>query len=373
MTRRKGIFILLALMLVVSIITTYSLLPKRYSLGERLSEAGVFWNDNQAFFFLSATTSGRSANFLLDKLETTKHGYLAFFFGGGPRFLESNIIAYRLLPSGDLKELPLPAQSANYGNWTLQDGNLQLTPMGIGYNDRNGFRWDGEKFVATPLKPEAQTQATGISELSPDDAVDEDGSEAGFVTPSARKAFKAAGWHYKRLNGYETNGPQATLPIKLGRVSFDLTMATYPRPRSATRQFDFLAYGIKSLELSRSGQPKTIQTLWSQNGWQAVSKSEFERRAQLSGRTANSSIAFWVWIALFILLAIWKFGTWGYLLLSFAGIKRRVLNNMATSYAFPPATPSQFPLLDTVELDRYTREFDNLGFVRLLGGCPAFS
>jgi hypothetical protein len=245
--------------------------------------------------------------------------------------------------------------------------------MGIGYNDRNGFRWDGEKFVATPLKPEAQTQATGISELSPDDAVDEDGSEAGFVTPSARKAFKAAGWHYKRLNGYETNGPQATLPIKLGRVSFDLTMATYPRPRSATRQFDFLAYGIKSLELSRSGQPKTIQTLWSQNGWQAVSKSEFERRAQLSGRTANSSIAFWVWIALFILLAIWKFGTWGYLLLSFAGIKRRVLNNMATSYAFPPATPSQFPLLDTVELDRYTREFDNLGFVRLLGGCPAFS
>jgi hypothetical protein len=47
-------------------------------------------------------------------------------------------------------------------------------------------------------------------------------------------------------------------------------------------------------------------------------------------------------------------------------MKRRVLNNMATSFSFPPATPAQFPLLDMAALDRYTQDFEGMGFARLL-------
>jgi hypothetical protein len=47
-------------------------------------------------------------------------------------------------------------------------------------------------------------------------------------------------------------------------------------------------------------------------------------------------------------------------------MKRRVLKNMATSFSFPPATPARFPQLDLEALDRHTREFEGMGFGRLL-------
>jgi hypothetical protein len=43
-----------------------------------------------------------------------------------------------------------------------------------------------------------------------------------------------------------------------------------------------------------------------------------------------------------------------------------VLKNMPTQYSFPPATPAQFPLLDLAALDRHTREFEGMGFTRVL-------
>jgi hypothetical protein len=75
---------------------------------------------------------------------------------------------------------------------------------------------------------------------------------------------------------------------------------------------------------------------------------------------------FWIWVPIFILLMVWKLSGWGYLILNVFGVKRRVLKRMPTSFSFPPATPAQFPNLDTAELERYTREFESLGFVRLL-------
>ena len=44
----------------------------------------------------------------------------------------------------------------------------------------------------------------------------------------------------------------------------------------------------------------------------------------------------------------------------------RVLKKMPTSYSFPPANPAQFPMLDLDALERYTREFEGMGFTRLL-------
>jgi hypothetical protein len=47
-------------------------------------------------------------------------------------------------------------------------------------------------------------------------------------------------------------------------------------------------------------------------------------------------------------------------------MKGRVLKKMATQYSFPPATPAQFPALDLDSLERYTREFEGMGYTRLL-------
>jgi hypothetical protein len=367
LTRTKIIVFLAILVLVAGAIGAYSLLPKRYTIGESLAQTYIFWNDKEAFFFLNASTTGQSANSLHDKLGTMRYAYLAFFLGGGPRFFEQELRAFRLLPSGELKPVPLPPESATHGNWTLVDGTLQLTPPpATGYLDRNGFRWDGEKFVAVPFEKKSQTELAADSRLSPDDEADEDDGQTGFLTAATRKAFKDAHWHYKQLTGFASNGAQATLPIGLGKDSFELTVANFPRPTGGMVRFDMLALGTKSIEIAKSGDAQTKQVLWSQNGWQPISKREFERRTLRSGHAANTPIATWGWLVFFLFLTVWRFGSWGHLLLGVFSMKRRVIKNMPTSYAFPPATPGQFPQLDSAALERYTQEFESMGFVRLL-------
>jgi hypothetical protein len=367
LSRTKIIAFLVLLVLVAGAIGAYSLLPKRYTIGESLAQTYIFWNDKEGFLFLNTSTTGQSSNFLHDKLGTTRYGYLAFFLGGGPRLFEQNLRAYRLLRSGELKSVPLPPESATYGNWTLVDGKLQLTPPpATGYRDRNGFRWDGEKFFAVPFERKPEAASAADSRLSPDDEADEDDGQTGFLTAAARKAFKEAHWHYKQLTGFASNGAQATLPIELGKASFELTVANFPRPAEGTTRFDVLAFGIKSIGLSKSGEARSKQVLWSQNGWQPISKSEFERRSVRSGQAASAPFAMWGWLVFFLFLTVWRFGSWGHLLLSVFSMKRRVINNMATSYTFPPATPAQFPLLDTAALEKYTQDLESMGFVRLL-------
>jgi hypothetical protein len=367
LTRTKIIWSLVILALVAGAMGAYSLLPKRYTIGESLAQTYIFWNDKEAFFFLNASTTGQSANFLHDKLGRTHYAYLAFFLGGGPRFFEQNLRAYRLLPSGELKSVPLPPESGTYGNWTLVDGRLQLTaPPATGYRDRNGFRWDGEKFVAVPFERKPQAELAANSRLSPDDEADEDDGQTGFLTDAARKAFKEAHWHYKQLTGFASSGAQATLPIELGNASFELTITSFPRPTGGMTHFDMLAFGTKSMEVSRRGDSESKQVLWTQNGWQPISKSEFERRSLRSGQGTSAPFAMWGWLVFFLFLTVWRFGSWGHLLLGLVSMKRRVIKNMPTSYTFPPATLAQFPQLDAAALERYTQEFESMGFVRLL-------
>lgn len=362
MTRHRIIIFLIFVGLLSAAVGAYVLLPRQYRLGQRLNQTVVFWNDQEAFFFVNTAAIGQSSNFVTDRLTRTRYGYLTALLGGRWQFYENSVAAYRLLPSGELQNLALPGQATTSGNWTLEDGKLQLTTTETEYNHANGFRWDGEKFVSVP--PQPKPQADGNTKLTADDLDDED-REEGFLSASARKAFKDAGWHYKDLLGF-MEGPQSTLAIDLGRASFNLTIANAPFTSTETPRFDPLRYGIKSMRISRSDQPGKEQTLWSQNGWQPISKSEFDRRAQQSGQAARMPINLWVWLALFVFAIFWRFGAWGHLLLNLLGLKGRVLKNMPTSYSFPPATPSQFPALDTAALERYTQEFESLGFVRLL-------
>src|SRR5580700_3343493 len=72
------------------------------------------------------------------------------------------------------------------------------------------------------------------------------------------------------------------------------------------------------------------------------------------------------WLFIVLALIVWRFAGWFHVLFTFATMKGRVLKNMATQYSFPPATPAQFPALDLDSLERYTREFEGMGFTRLL-------
>jgi hypothetical protein len=364
--QKKAIILLVALTLVIGVIAGYSLLPKRYLVGQSLTQTTVFWNGKEAFFFLNTNTIGRSSNFLSDKLGKTNYGYLALLLGARSQFYEYGVTAYRLEPSGELQRLPLPDDSTTLGRWSLEAGQLQLTPVASGNSHFIGFKWDGAKFVAVQPQKEPHTEAGGNTTLSPDDLDDEDDGEMGFVSPSARKAFKEAGWHYKQLGAFGTKESQATLPIALNKSSFDLTITKFPPPTEGFAHFDMLQFGTKALQLTKNGEPQKSQLLWSQNGWQTISKSDFVRHAQRTGQGARLPVSLFIWLAIFAFATLWRFGTWGHVLLGLMGMKRRVLKNMATSYSFPPATPAQFPQLDMSALERYTQEFEGVGFVQLL-------
>ncbi|HEV2195601.1 MAG TPA: hypothetical protein VGR55_08465, partial [Candidatus Acidoferrum sp.] len=169
MIQKKAIILLVALTLVIGVIAGYSLLPKRYLVGQSLTQTTVFWNGKEAFFFLNTNTIGRSSNFLSDKLGKTNYGYLALLLGARSQFYEYGVTAYRLEPSGELQRLPLPDDSTTLGRWSLEAGQLQLTPVASGNSHFIGFKWDGAKFVAVQPQKEPHTEAGGNTTLSPDD------------------------------------------------------------------------------------------------------------------------------------------------------------------------------------------------------------
>ena len=365
MSRLRIIAILVFILIVTGVVAAYRFLPKRYMTGERLAQATVFWHQQEAFIFLNINTSGRSTNLIQDKISALpRYGYFSLILGAGPRFIENRLIAYRLLPSGELTAAPLPPRAASFGSWALEDGNLALTPSPYIETGREGFRWDGTQFVGIDAE-KAALAARKTNTLRPDDAEEDDGGPV-FLSPSTRQVFKTAGWHYKQLGSYSSEGAAATLPLDLGSASYNLTVAYFPPPVDARQHFDLLTLGAKSLEISSAGATGHSQPLWSQKGWQTVSQNEFDRRARQSGRAFTTPTTVWIWCAALVVLVIVKLGSWGQLFLLPLALKQRVLKSLPTSFAFPPATPLQFPKLDTAALDRYTQEFEKLGFVRLL-------
>ena len=175
MNRNRIIVLLIFVVLVAAMVAGYALMPRQYHLGQRLNQTLIFWNDNQAFFFLNTSTIGKSSNFLSDKLARTRYGYLLFLLEGRSQFYQYSVNAYRLLPSGELQSIPLPEQATTAGSWALDDGKLQLTTVETEYSHNNGFRWDGEKFISIP--PQPKPQAAGSTNLTADDLDDEEDRE----------------------------------------------------------------------------------------------------------------------------------------------------------------------------------------------------
>ncbi|PYV95983.1 MAG: hypothetical protein DMG89_19460 [Acidobacteria bacterium] len=367
MTRRTAILILVMLAVAIAMVATFLLLPKRYRISEHLAQTVVFWNPKEAFLFVTIQTSGRATNILQDKFAHTSYGYTAILLGGNVFFYKQDTIAYHLLPSGELDRFPLPESTTTGGSWTLRDGKLQLNSVENRFNHGSGFRWDGEKFIPVPAQMKSRPEAvTESSKATEDDLADEDYDDErpGFLSASDREKFKQAGWHHKLLTAYERS-ETVTLPMKIGQSAFVLTLRRFPLTRNWTG-FDSLEIGAKSLELSQENGSKSMATLWSQDGWKEIPKAEYQRLAQQYGREFKQPFAPWVWLVLVVVLLVWRFGHWIHLLLNIATVKRRVVNNLPTTYSFPPVTPAQFPLLDSAALDRYTRDLEFMGFTRML-------
>jgi hypothetical protein len=368
MGKQKVVSILVTLALLVAAGAAFALWPKHYTVGQRISETTVFWNDREGFLFLAETTTGRAQNVFQEKLAGTRYGYLAVFLGGYVDFTKAEVVAYHLVSSGQLDRFVLPEHTVVFGSWGLTEGRLQLTasPVATG----NGFRWDGEKFVSLPAPAaasvQARTAAAPNANLTEDDLEnDDEGNDYGTLPKSERKPFKDAGWHYKFLSGYVGQGSAATLPINLAESTFNLTVESFPLKNTLAR-FDLMAIGTKNVRLGGDKLAAGQQTLWNQSGWRDVSKHDYEAWQREYGSKVRIPLPSIAWVLLFALLVLWRFGSWIHVLFTFATMKSRVLKKMPTSYSFPPATPSQFPMLDLDALDRYTRELEGMGFTRLL-------
>lgn len=112
MTRNRLIFTLISLGLVGAVVGGYILLPRQYKVGRRLNETIVFWNDQEAFFFLNTYTVGQSSNLVSERLGKTSYGYLlSLLLGSRSQFYEYSVTAHRLLPSGELQS-PQPRPRA---------------------------------------------------------------------------------------------------------------------------------------------------------------------------------------------------------------------------------------------------------------------
>ena len=374
MNRTKAILLVALLVLVVAIGLAFELLPKHYSVGQSLPQAWAFWGKNDAFVFLGLNTTGRSQNALQEKLAATRYGYWTVMFGGYLDFAKQDVVAYHLSPNGQFDRFDLPPHTVLTGTWSLENGQLQLAPMAGLSRDTRGFRWDGTKFV--PVGP-GPTQSSGAklvvrTTVSADDDDEDAGRGNDALNESARKQFKAAGWHHKLLAAYvDGSAAEVTLPLQVGTNAFNLTLENDRVDRNNLANFDFMMYGVKSLKVSGDHLRNGEQTLWSRVGWQTISKADYERmKGESVPGPGLPSRYVWPWLLLAVLLLALKFWSWGNVLFRFGSVKQRVLKTMATSFSFPPATPSQFPSLDLEALEQYTHELEGMGFTRLLDFSP---
>lgn len=338
--------------------------PQEYAISTSLPETVTFWNDHEAFIFLSLRTTGRAQNTFQEKVAHSRYGYLSFLLGNYIGFSKEDVVAYHLTADGKLDRFALPDHTQPYGTWSLVDGKIRLTPPPVSAANRAarnslGFQWDGTRFLPVAAAAEQSIPAVGqkLTADSDEDSDEDEGTDYQFLNKTARQQFKAAGWHYKLLFSYNTD---ATLPIVLGDNSFDLSVEKSKiQPNSFG--FDWLLGGAANVRLSGQKLGSAPALLWSQAGWRTVSKGEYEDLRREYGLQQYRRPLAWTWIVLLIFIVLWRYGSFLHVVFSFLTVKRRVLKNMATCYSFPPATPAQFPALDVAGLDHYTRELERWG------------
>lgn len=376
MTRRTAILNLLVLLLATGAVGGIALLPKRHKVSEQLLQTVLFWNDQDAFVFLTTNMTGRSGNVLQERLETWEYYPYLSVLVSDLGFFKMGRTVYYLRPPGRLERVELPAGSAPYGTWSLHEGKLQSNPPPFSPpgSANGGFRWNGSEFVAVAqVSPAPETQADkerneAPADLTPDDLSEREreDDEISLVATTDREAFRKAGWHYKTVRAYDAKGKEANLPLVIGQSSFRLTLRSFPLPSDGDLHLDPLSLGAKSVEISGDNLTPRSQVLWTQAGWKEISKAEYQALVAKHGITPPQSSSTRLWVLALVAIMLLQVGKPLAALFSVATLKGRLLKNMATAYSFPPVTTAQFPLLDQRELDRYTQELEGLGFRRLL-------
>ena len=361
MSSRKGIVTLCVVALILLFLAVLFFLPRKYRSDSHLASTMVLWNDKEAFTFLNVNTIGHSGNALEDKLGKTSAVYLMFIFGNRSMFARPQMIAYHLDASGRLQRFEIPENWAVYGRWNLKDGALQLDPFPGA--KQTGYRWDGSKFVAVP--PGAEPGDPG-SKVTPGDFEEDTDDATSFFAPSSRKAFKEGGWKYKFITGfYEEGKDSLALPLSLGNKHYELTARHVANSGESGEGLYAAIGGISRVELSGDSL-STPGLLWDQPKTRELQKDEYNALLQKYGHPTRRSWRLLYWILLLLLLFGWKLFSWIHFLYAAATVKKRVVDSVATSFSFPTATPAQFPMLDNAALERYTREFESLGFAHLL-------
>ena len=363
MTRQRSISILAALGTAVALVVAYAFLPKQYRVGEHLTQTAILWNDKEAFLFVGINTEGRATNIVQERLAASRYRYFALLLGVNSFRFKRNVIAYHLLSTGALNRFELPEGSGVYGSWSLRDDSLQFTPSG---NPRSrigdsaiSLRWNGDKFVALP-SPDPTVITPAERNLAADDKETISYNGEGF-SPEEEQ-FKRARWHRKTLVWGGPNPGEVGMLITLDGNTFTLTLRSLPPPKDFL-SFESLNMGPKDLHLSGSALGLGKE-LWQQNGWKQVSKNEFQLLHSFSQmrRTPLS----WGWLIVLAALLLWRWWHWIRMLFQVATMKSGTVDKMATAYSLPPVSPAQFPFLDSAKLDRYTLEFESIGFKRLL-------
>lgn len=221
MGKKPAIVLAVCVLLVAGLIATYNLLPKRYLVGERLSQATVFWNDKEAFVFLDLMKTGRSQNIVQEKIASQRWGLL--FALSGFDFSEQHVMAYRFTDSGALENYSLPENATLYGKWKLAYGNLQLTPTASAYRSISGFRWNGSNFQSVPAEAPSTSGARPQQSLSEDDDDDDSPGQWRIADKEERSVLRNAGWHWKTVSGYAAaaEGDASLRPQTAAGRSFD--------------------------------------------------------------------------------------------------------------------------------------------------------
>lgn len=359
---RRTIFLIVVLAVAALFAGLWLLLPKHYQLSEHMTQSVAFWNDHEAFVFLNLNLSGRTTNAMQEKLLRSPFASMLVLLGWNDMFYQPKIVAYQLLADGELDRFELPADTVITGTWSLQDGKLKLVPWSGLDRRQKGLRWDGERFQSVGATESARKDDTS-SQLTEDD-LGEDSRYPSLIAPSERDKFRRGGWHVKAISGYESRDSGAFLPMEIGKSRFRLLVRSAPLNVDV---FDFgaLNSGAQSVELASEKPGQEPTKLWQQSGWREVPQAEYRSLADRTGNKASMPKLPWVWLVAIFGLFIWRVMHWGNLLFSRSGAKQRVMKSIPTSYSFPPASPGQFSGLDTAALERYTREFEGVGFTRL--------
>jgi hypothetical protein len=354
--KKRALVFLIVVGLIAAAGLTLHLLPKKYSVREMRSGVFAAWKDDELLIFIDSTKMARQENILEERLRTMKKsgdwGFVLLLLQG--RFaISQETVAYHL-DEGAAKKVQVPWNSGVH-NWTAVHGDF----VAMGWNpDSPAWRWNGHQFVLVSRaeRNELQIQQGQTRlQVKPDE---EDGESY-----DPYQSLKAAGWHYKHL--YASAQQALELPINLkGAGLITLGVAATPPVDEAK---DSLEGGVAAGAITISGETLTpsSQTLSAQltGGWSEISKSEFETMASKQPRSVRP-FGGWYLLLVLALLGLRFLPLFAHFL-PFLGLKKKILRSVPGQYSFPSAVPEQYPMLDREALERYTRDFEAIGFTRI--------